>query len=99
MALATQDTTATVGDVDMVLEDGTSTGRCVRFQNVLYVLGIRFNLISGSKLADKGIAAERNAKGLILCRKNGTILALGSRKGSNWLLAVRRVIQNTTVLQ
>ncbi|KAJ5089292.1 hypothetical protein N7532_007976 [Penicillium argentinense] len=91
---------ATIGDVEMILDNGTKQGGKVRVHNVLYIPGLRFNLFSASKLADKGITAECRAKSLILHRQDGSVLARGSRSEHNWLLNVRKVIQHsqTTIL-
>jgi hypothetical protein len=65
----------------------------VRLTNVLYVPGIRFNLLSGSRLTAKGIKLEFEGSKLTMKRKDGSILGLGDLRGRSWLIRIREVIQ------
>jgi hypothetical protein len=99
MALATQSAECITGSIDMVL--GTTAGKPstpVRLHDVLYVPGIQYNLISGTKLADRGVQAVFKRRELELYH-NGKLLATGTRTAQNWLLNVQEVIQSpVTVL-
>jgi hypothetical protein len=93
MVMASREVEITVGDVEMVLENGLLVdGARVRLTNVLYVPGIRFNLLSGSRLTAKGIKLEFEGLKLTMKRRDGSILGLGDLRGRSWLIRIREVI-------
>ena len=93
MAVSSKEIDAVVGNVDITLDDNTRYGCTVRFHNVIYIPGIRLNLISGIKLAEKGVIAEYRNSGMVLRRPDGSILARGDKKGKHWNLRIKKVIQ------
>ena len=93
MAISSKEIDAVVGNVDITLDDNTRQGCTVRFHDVIHIPGIRLNLISGIKLAEKGVIAEYRNSGMVLRRPDSSILARGDKKGKHWNLRVKKVIQ------
>jgi hypothetical protein len=92
MVLTTQNAECIIGDVDIVFRSTHSkAGTPARLYDVLYVPGLRYNLISGTKLTDRGIQAVFKREGLELTH-NDRLIATGIRSGHNWLLDVQKII-------
>jgi hypothetical protein len=91
-ALTTQSAECIIGDIDIVLRSTHKAGTPARLYDVLYVPGLQYNLISGTKLADRGIEAVFKRQGLELIH-NDQLLTTGARSGHNWLLNVQEIVQ------
>ena len=67
-------------------------------ENVLYVQGLKYNLLSISQLSDKGFNISFNSEHCIISDKSGSAKLIGNRVNNMYLLSLHNIISSNMCL-